>query len=103
MKTAPPPNDWTRNLTSRVSTMFYYSNIKKTSPPPAIIRTNILINFHDDWTTNENCPAFRRPFLARKNAPSPGSHVFQATKTISELIGGKIKSNFITKFHEDWK
>ncbi|KAH3816639.1 hypothetical protein DPMN_118157 [Dreissena polymorpha] len=36
-----------------------------------------------------------------KNAPPRGSHVFQANVTIFELIQDNIKTNLLTKFHED--
>jgi len=53
------------NVTSRVLTMFYYSNI-------------------------------------RKNAPPPGSHVFQPIVTIFELIQDIIETYILAKFYEDW-
>ncbi|KAH3707117.1 hypothetical protein DPMN_066514 [Dreissena polymorpha] len=39
--------------------------------------------------------------LTRKNAPSPGSHVFQPTGIIFELVQDIIGMNLLTKFHED--
>ncbi|KAH3864743.1 hypothetical protein DPMN_027769 [Dreissena polymorpha] len=36
-----------------------------------------------------------------KNAPPPGSHVFQPTGIIFELIQDIICMNLLTKFHED--
>ncbi|KAH3750723.1 hypothetical protein DPMN_185254 [Dreissena polymorpha] len=39
--------------------------------------------------------------LTRKNAPPPGSHVFQPTGIIFELIKGITGMNLLTKFHED--
>ncbi|KAH3698977.1 hypothetical protein DPMN_073923 [Dreissena polymorpha] len=39
----------------------------------------------------------------RKNAPTLGSHVFQANVPIFELIQDIIETNLLTKFHEDWK
>ncbi|KAH3857359.1 hypothetical protein DPMN_099966 [Dreissena polymorpha] len=38
----------------------------------------------------------------KKNAPPLGSHVFQAKVTIFELIQDIIKTNLLTKFHENW-
>ena len=38
----------------------------------------------------------------RKNAPPPGSHVFQANVTIFELIKYIIETNLLIKFFEDW-
>ncbi|KAH3898084.1 hypothetical protein DPMN_022285 [Dreissena polymorpha] len=40
--------------------------------------------------------------LRRKNPRLPGSHIFQQTLTISELILDVISNNVLTKFHEDW-
>ncbi|KAH3830765.1 hypothetical protein DPMN_104017 [Dreissena polymorpha] len=37
-----------------------------------------------------------------KNAPPPGSHVFQPTGIIFELVQDIIRMNLLTKFHEDW-
>ncbi|KAH3870558.1 hypothetical protein DPMN_033746 [Dreissena polymorpha] len=37
----------------------------------------------------------------RKNALSPGGHVFQLTKTIFEIVQNIIETNLLTKFHED--
>ncbi|KAH3874180.1 hypothetical protein DPMN_037422 [Dreissena polymorpha] len=37
----------------------------------------------------------------RKNAPPTGSHVFQATGTIFELVQNIIGTNLLTKFHND--
>ncbi|KAH3716811.1 hypothetical protein DPMN_059540 [Dreissena polymorpha] len=53
------------NVTSRVLTMLYYSNI-------------------------------------RKNAPPPGSHVFQPIVTILKLIQDIIETYILAKFYEDW-
>ncbi len=38
----------------------------------------------------------------RKTATPPGSHVFQPTGTIYELVQDIIRTNVLTKFHEDW-
>ncbi|KAH3828953.1 hypothetical protein DPMN_130941 [Dreissena polymorpha] len=118
-----------------------------------IIETNLLTKFHEDWTTNvasrvKNAPPLVAMFLkqpnpffeliqdiigtnllTKKNAPPPGSnvfqptgiiflslnvasrvknvpplgsHVFQANKIIFELIQNIIETNHLTKFHEDW-
>ncbi|KAH3835343.1 hypothetical protein DPMN_108694 [Dreissena polymorpha] len=50
-----------------------------------IIRTNVLIKV-----------------LTRINSPPPGGHVFQQTGNIFILIKDIIKSNILTKFHDDW-
>ncbi|KAH3794966.1 hypothetical protein DPMN_148508 [Dreissena polymorpha] len=39
--------------------------------------------------------------FTRKNAPPPGSHVFQPTGLIFELVQDIIRINLLTKFHED--
>ena len=38
----------------------------------------------------------------RKNAPPPGSHVFQPIVTIFELIQDIIETYILAKFYEDW-
>ncbi|KAH3698368.1 hypothetical protein DPMN_085888 [Dreissena polymorpha] len=78
--------------------------------------TNLLSKFHEDRKIN-----VASRVLTRKNAPPPGSHVFQPTGiivklekctplgshvfranvTIFELIQDIIKTNLLTKFHED--
>ncbi|KAH3887206.1 hypothetical protein DPMN_011222 [Dreissena polymorpha] len=57
----------TINVASRVLTRFYYCHI----------RTNLLTKFHEDRKINVAARV-----LTRKNAPSPGGHVFQPTGTI---------------------
>ncbi|KAH3877218.1 hypothetical protein DPMN_001080 [Dreissena polymorpha] len=42
-----------------------------------IIGTNLLTKFHEDWKIN-----VASRVLTRKNAPPPGSHVFQQTGII---------------------
>ncbi|KAH3823022.1 hypothetical protein DPMN_124817 [Dreissena polymorpha] len=39
--------------------------------------------------------------LTRKNAPPPGSHVFQPTGLLFKLFQDIIKINLLTEFHED--
>ncbi|KAH3731027.1 hypothetical protein DPMN_057032 [Dreissena polymorpha] len=77
-----------------------------------IIGTNLLTKFHEDWKIEEKCPPPGSHFhedrtvnvASRvKNAPPRGSHVFQANIIIFELIQAIIKTNLLTKFHEDWK
>ncbi|KAH3877567.1 hypothetical protein DPMN_001442 [Dreissena polymorpha] len=41
--------------------------------------------------------------LIRKNAPPPGSHVFQAAETIFELFQDITGTNLLTEFHENRK
>ncbi|KAH3870016.1 hypothetical protein DPMN_033194 [Dreissena polymorpha] len=79
----------------RTGTIFYLS--------PDIIRTNFFAKFHEDWTkmyyySHEKCPAPG----SHENFPPAGSHVFQQTGTIFELIQDIIKTNVLSKFHEDW-
>ncbi|KAH3877183.1 hypothetical protein DPMN_001042 [Dreissena polymorpha] len=63
---------------------------------PYIIGTNFLTKFHADRKIN-----VASRVLTRKNAPPPGSHVFQPTGIIFELIQDIIGMNLLTKFHED--
>ncbi|KAH3798180.1 hypothetical protein DPMN_151771 [Dreissena polymorpha] len=46
-----------------------------------IIGTNVLTKFHECWTINVTSRVF-----TGKNAPTPGCHVFQHTRTIFKLI-----------------
>ncbi|KAH3839980.1 hypothetical protein DPMN_113421 [Dreissena polymorpha] len=69
----------------------------QTYPWCNIIGTNLLTKFHEDWKIN-----VASRVLTRKNAPPPGSHVFQPTRIIFELIQDIIGMNVLTKFHEDW-
>ncbi|KAH3734735.1 hypothetical protein DPMN_041180 [Dreissena polymorpha] len=87
-------DDRTINMASRVLAR------KNVTPPwrPYIIGTNHLIKFHDDRTIN-----VASRVLTRKNAPPPGGHVFKETKTIFKLIQDIIRTNLLTKFHEDRK
>ncbi|KAH3885670.1 hypothetical protein DPMN_009665 [Dreissena polymorpha] len=94
-----------------------------------IIKTNILTNFelgrdfigaklqtkfHEDRTTNvasrvftSKCLPTDGPLynitrvLTRKNALPPGSHVFQPTRIIFELVQDINGMNLLTKFHKD--
>ncbi|KAH3694425.1 hypothetical protein DPMN_081865 [Dreissena polymorpha] len=61
-----------------------------------IIWTNLLTKFHEDRTVN-----VASRVLTRKNAPPPGSHVFQPTGIIFKLFQDIIGMNLLTKFHED--
>ncbi|KAH3709321.1 hypothetical protein DPMN_068783 [Dreissena polymorpha] len=66
-----------------------------------IIDINFLTKFHEDWTINVASRVLTRNI--EKTAPPPGGHVFQATKTIFELIQDIIGTNLLTKFHDDRK
>ncbi|KAH3876238.1 hypothetical protein DPMN_000075 [Dreissena polymorpha] len=79
--------DRTVNVASRVLTRFYYRHIQKNAPPLGS-HANFLTKFHEDWKINEQCPA-------------PDGHVFKATKTMFELIQDIIRTNLLTKFHDD--
>ncbi|KAH3865603.1 hypothetical protein DPMN_028644 [Dreissena polymorpha] len=100
-------DDWTINVASRVLTIFYFSNTKpykEKCPSPRqpcfsskdIIGTNLLSKFHEDRKID-----VASRVLPRKNAPSPGSHVFQQTGIIFVLIQDIIGMNLLTKFHKD--
>ncbi|KAH3877529.1 hypothetical protein DPMN_001402 [Dreissena polymorpha] len=113
-KNAPPPGShiFEINVASRVLT-------RKNAPPPGshvfqpisiifeliqdIIGVNLLTKFHEDRTINVASRVLTRFYYShiRKNAPPPGSHVFQANITIFELIQDIIETNLLTKFHED--
>ncbi|KAH3712116.1 hypothetical protein DPMN_071795 [Dreissena polymorpha] len=62
-----------------------------------IIGTNLLTKFHEDRKIN-----VASRVLTRKNAPPPGSHVFQPTGIIFKLVQDIIGMNFLTRFHYDW-
>ncbi|KAH3873113.1 hypothetical protein DPMN_036339 [Dreissena polymorpha] len=51
-------------------------------------------NFHEGRTLNVGCRV--------KNCLPPCGHVFQQTKIIFELMLDIMKTNVLTKFHEDW-
>ncbi|KAH3845660.1 hypothetical protein DPMN_087942 [Dreissena polymorpha] len=61
-----------------------------------IIGINLQTKFHEDRKIN-----VASRVLTRKNAPPPGSHVFQPTSIIFELFQNIIQMNLLTKFHED--
>ncbi|KAH3703536.1 hypothetical protein DPMN_078573 [Dreissena polymorpha] len=110
--------DRTVNVASRVLTRFYYRHIRKNAPPlnwkpffPSkhyyIIGMNLLTEFHEDRTINVASRVLKDFTIAlyshiQKNAQPLGGHVFQANVTIFELIQNIIKTNLLTKFHEDW-
>ncbi|KAH3717597.1 hypothetical protein DPMN_060390 [Dreissena polymorpha] len=93
---------------------------RKNAPPPCghvfqptgiifklvqdIIGINLLTKFHEDWAIHVVSRVLTRFYYShiRKNAPPLGSHVFQANVIIFELIQYIIKTNLLTKFHEDW-
>ncbi|KAH3826100.1 hypothetical protein DPMN_127993 [Dreissena polymorpha] len=69
------------------------SNVMQLLTKFDIIRTNLLTKFHEDRKIN---------VASRENAPLPGSHIFQPTGIIFELVQDIIGMNLLTKFHEDW-
>ncbi|KAH3873136.1 hypothetical protein DPMN_036363 [Dreissena polymorpha] len=62
-----------------------------------IIGTNIVTKILEDRKINVTSRV-----LTMKNAPPPGSHVFQPIVTIFELIQDIIETYILAKFYEDW-
>ncbi|KAH3793292.1 hypothetical protein DPMN_146799 [Dreissena polymorpha] len=64
---------------------------------------NLLTKFHENRKINVASRVLTRFYYShiRKNAPPPGSHVFQPTGIIFELVQDIIGINLLTKFHED--
>ncbi|KAH3805251.1 hypothetical protein DPMN_133548 [Dreissena polymorpha] len=69
-----------------------------------INKTNVLTNFHDGWAKIVTSRVFTRFLYSQigKTAPPTGGHVFQRTQTTFELNQHIIKTNILTKLHEDW-
>ncbi|KAH3785138.1 hypothetical protein DPMN_163223 [Dreissena polymorpha] len=113
---------WTTNVTSIVIT-------RKTGPPPGsnvFQQTRTIFKlirdmFHEDWTINVTSRVLKRFYYTLKLYKvtatttcghlfhSTGTifelallHVFQPTGTIFELVQDIIRTNVLTKFHEDW-
>ncbi|KAH3867998.1 hypothetical protein DPMN_031134 [Dreissena polymorpha] len=96
--------NWANNVTLRVFTCFHFIHIEKNAPPTGghvfspiwtifklvrhINKTNVLINFHDDWSKIVTSRVF-----TRKTAPPTGGHVFQRTGTTFELNQHIIKTD----------
>ncbi|KAH3868985.1 hypothetical protein DPMN_032140 [Dreissena polymorpha] len=116
-KTAPRPDSHVfspimtaKNVTSRVFTsIFYYIEIRKKTPPPlggvvflliqtifelnrCIQETNVITKFREDSTKNVTSREFTyfHHIHLEKTAPPSGGHVFSPIWTIFEL------------FHDDW-
>ncbi|KAH3832281.1 hypothetical protein DPMN_105562 [Dreissena polymorpha] len=70
----------------------YFWNTEEQSAVTDIIGTNLLTKFHEDRKIN---------VASREKCPAPGSHVFQPTGIIFELVQDIIGMNLLTKFHED--
>ncbi|KAH3852498.1 hypothetical protein DPMN_095008 [Dreissena polymorpha] len=117
--------DWTINVASRVrnapplGSHDFQAKVTIFELIQYISGTNLLTKFHEDRKINvasrvltrKNAPPPGGHFYDDqtitvasrvKNAPPLGSHVFQANVTIFELIQEIIKTNLLTKFHEDW-
>ncbi|KAH3702647.1 hypothetical protein DPMN_077673 [Dreissena polymorpha] len=90
-------NDGTINVASGTRTIFHEDvtlrPCKAKRPPPGG-------HFHEYLKINLASRVKNAP-RAMKNAPLPGSHVFQATWTIFELIQDIIETKLFTKFHKD--
>ncbi|KAH3896598.1 hypothetical protein DPMN_020776 [Dreissena polymorpha] len=115
-------DDWTKNVTSRVFTsFFYYMNIRKMPPPPPgshviqmtetiiklnshIKETNVLTKFHENWAKNVTSRVFTcfHYVHIEKNASPTGGHVFSPIWIIFELVRDINKTNVLTNFHDDW-
>ncbi|KAH3796865.1 hypothetical protein DPMN_150442 [Dreissena polymorpha] len=64
-------------------------------------KTNVLINFHDDWAK-----IVTSRVATRKTAPPTGGHLHKdwalnVTSTVFKLDRDIIGTNLLTKFHED--
>ncbi|KAH3748723.1 hypothetical protein DPMN_183173 [Dreissena polymorpha] len=90
----PPPPDI---MGTHLLTKFHYERILNVASRVFTIRSPEITRyywdkssdkFHEDWKINETCPP-------------PGSHVFQPTGIIFELIQDIIGMNLLIKFHED--
>ncbi|KAH3871068.1 hypothetical protein DPMN_034262 [Dreissena polymorpha] len=114
LKNAPPPGGGHKNAApgghvfQATKTVFEFAQ--------DIIGTNLLTNFHDDWTINVDCRV-----LTRKTAPPPGGHFhedcptypsykkcsapwwscFSTNRNHFELIRDIIGTDLLTKGHED--
>ncbi|KAH3704934.1 hypothetical protein DPMN_079996 [Dreissena polymorpha] len=67
-----------------------------------IIRTNLVTKFHENRTINLASRVDQEGLKGpKKNAPYPGSHVFQQPGTIFKIVQDIIGTILVTKFHED--
>ncbi|KAH3704884.1 hypothetical protein DPMN_079945 [Dreissena polymorpha] len=108
--------DWTKNVTYIVNKVF---NQLKPFMNSSEIGTNLLTKFHEDWTINMASTVLTRQMLTkdnkrqtkgyheyivlshiRKTVLSPGSHVFQQTKTIFQFVPDINRTNVHTKLHK---
>ncbi|KAH3721890.1 hypothetical protein DPMN_064839 [Dreissena polymorpha] len=101
---------------------FFQANIIILELIQDIIETNLLTKFHEDWSINVASRVLTSQTSIKtifeliqdiigtnlltnhiwKNAPPPGSHVFQPTGIIFELVQDIIGTKLLTQFHEDW-
>ncbi|KAH3793215.1 hypothetical protein DPMN_146720 [Dreissena polymorpha] len=121
-KTAPPPgshiyktnlftkfhNDWAKNVTSRVFTSFFTTNIIPLTGTifqlnSRIKETNVLTKFHEIGTKNVTSRVFTcfHYIHIEKNAPPTGGHVFSPIWTIFKLVQHINKTNVLINFHDD--
>ncbi|KAH3769996.1 hypothetical protein DPMN_171275 [Dreissena polymorpha] len=107
-------------IRTNVLTKFHEDwNINKTCMPPiwALSSGNHSVNGPTDGRTDRRtdgptdmCKTIYPLFFEGghnktsrvKTAPPPGGHVFQRIGIILELIRNIIRTNVLTKFHEDW-
>ncbi|KAH3782125.1 hypothetical protein DPMN_160036 [Dreissena polymorpha] len=62
-----------------------------------IIGTNIVTKIHEDRKNKCDLSS-----VNKKNAPAPGSHVFQPIVIIFEMMPDIIETYILAKFYEDW-
>ncbi|KAH3715252.1 hypothetical protein DPMN_057958 [Dreissena polymorpha] len=99
------------NMVLIVLTCFYHSHIMKNAPTPVhvfkptrtifklvrdIIGTHCFNKFHEDRTINVASRVLKSHI--KKNAPPPGTNVFQPTGTNFELAQ---RPYLLTEFHDD--
>ncbi|KAH3853130.1 hypothetical protein DPMN_095652 [Dreissena polymorpha] len=94
--------NWAKNVISRVekcpaAAMFFHRSGPFSNSSDISIKPMILINFHDDWAKIVTSRVF-----TRKTAPPTGGHVCQQTGTTFELNQHIIKTDILTKLHENW-
>ncbi|KAH3832280.1 hypothetical protein DPMN_105561 [Dreissena polymorpha] len=119
-KTAPPPWHHVIQLTGTIFQLNSRKNVTsrvENAPPTGghvfspistifelvrhINKTNVLINFHDDWAKIVTSRVF-----TRKTAPPTGGHLHEdwalnVTSTVFKLDPDFIGTKLLTKFHED--
>ncbi|KAH3695528.1 hypothetical protein DPMN_082988 [Dreissena polymorpha] len=91
-------DDWANIVTSRPNREnCHYLHIEKNAPPT---------DGHVFFTDLDHFPTRPRhqlnQLLTRKTAPPTGGHVFQRIGTTFKLNKDIIKTNILTKLHEDW-